>query len=57
MKKANTIDSSYLTQMSNIDFSDIIDDTRDILVIHGAKDNTVPLQSISVYFDNIQIIP
>ncbi|HMY80808.1 MAG TPA: alpha/beta fold hydrolase [Candidatus Absconditabacterales bacterium] len=56
IKKANIILPSYMQQMSDIDYTTIINDDSDILIIHGDKDNTVPLNSLSHLFTNTTIV-
>lgn len=56
IKKANIIESTYLCDMSNMNYNEFIPNPSDnLLIIHWDKDNTVPLSSINHTFKN-QII-
>lgn len=56
MTKAHYGGIEYFIESSQIDYSLLIDDTDDILHIHGEKDDTVPLASLNTTFKNAVIV-
>ncbi len=56
MTKANHIGADYFLENAKKNYSELIENTANILLIHGNKDDKVPPGSLTKAFDNIVII-
>ncbi len=53
MTKKNHISSAYFLENKDKDYSKIAEDKKNILHIHGDKDDKVPLESLNIKFTNL----
>lgn len=56
MSKANYISSKYFIENKDKDYSDLLRSAENILLIHGDKDDKVPLESLNAEFVNKIIV-
>lgn len=56
MTKLNYISPDYFLENKNKDYSELIKDNKNIFLIHGDKDDKVPLESLNIEFKNKVVI-